>query len=297
MKKEKLNIDEVMCLQMAGMSTAQIMQIDLEKFDRLYDSHPEYEAYLERANSILDRQERLGIISMSCQDADFPKRLIEIGDDCPPVIHCLGNLELLKKEKTVAIIGARAADKQGVNTSYHVAIDYAKDGYVIVSGLAIGCDTAAHRASLAVNGMTIAVVATGLDLIHPKESIGLQKHILNHHGLILSEQPIGVKANPTRLVARNRIQAALSEIVVLAQCPERSGSLHTMRFARKYQKHCFAVDFNIWNDANMGNKTLLDPGLASPIFLHNNEIYYTIEDAKNIITESILKVYTNKRQK
>lgn len=267
MNNEKLNIDEIMALQMAGMTTGEILRTDLDVFDRVYDEHPEYEGYLEKANNILDKQEALGIVSISCQDADFPSRLLMIGDDCPAVIHCLGNLELLKQEKAIAVIGARAADRQGIDAAYEIAHNYAKDCYVIVSGLAIGCDTAAHRASLAVTGATIAVVATGLNLIHPKESISLQKEILANGGLILSEQPLGVKANPTRLIARNRLQAALSNAVILAQCPEHSGSMHTMRFARKYRKQSFAIEFSRWYEQNMGNKILLDSNLAKSIRL------------------------------
>ena len=104
----------------------------------------------------------------------------------------------------------------------------------MVSGLALGCDAAAHRGCLDVKGGTIAIVGNGLDITHPRENKVLEDSILRNDGLMLSEQTIGVKANPTRLVARNRLQAALSEAVILAQCPAQSGSLHTMRFARKY---------------------------------------------------------------
>ncbi len=155
------------------------------------------------------------------------------------------------------MIGARSADAVGLNAAYKVAEDYARRGYVIVSGLALGCDTAAHRAALDTGTGTIAVVATGLDRIHPHESEALQAEILRNGGLILSEQPIGVKANPMRLVARNRLQAALSEAVILAQCPAQSGSLHTMRFAYKYRRKQYAVTFQRWNDTNRGNFNLL----------------------------------------
>lgn len=256
---EKLCIDEVMCLQMAGMSTPEIMRINFLAFNQLYNRNDEYENYLELANSIIDSQEELGIIALSCQGRGFPKRLMAIGRDCPAVIYCLGNRELLYKEKAVAVIGARSADREGIDAAYRVAADYAGRGYVIVSGLAVGCDTAAHRAALDVGGETIAVVATGLNLIHPWESESLQAEILSKGGLILSEQPIDVEANPTRLVARNRLQAALSEEVILAQCPEHSGSLHTMRFARKYHKKRSAVRFPRWNTTNMGNYNLLRP--------------------------------------
>ena len=84
----KLNIDEVMALQMLGLSTKKIMRTDLEAFDKLYDENPELEDYIDKANGVLDRQEGMGIVSISCQDSDFPARLLMIGDDCPAVIHC-----------------------------------------------------------------------------------------------------------------------------------------------------------------------------------------------------------------
>lgn len=260
-----LNADEVMCLQMAGVSTPEIMRMNLQEFDLLYNDNCEYEEYIEKANEILDRQESLGIVSISCHDEDFPARLKAIGRDCPAIIHCLGNIELQKRKDAVAVIGARSADREGLDAAYRIAADYAHRGFVIVSGLAIGCDTTAHRAAIDAGGETIAIVATGLDRIHPHESEALQAAILSHGGLILSEQPIGVKANPTRLVARNRLQAALSSEVILAQCPEQSGSMHTMNFARKYRKKCLAATFPYQTSANAGNYSLLEAGLAKPI--------------------------------
>lgn len=261
----KLNIDEVMALQMLGLSTKKILRTDLQAFDKLYEENPELEDYINKANDILDRQEEMGIVSISCQDPDFPARLLAIGVDCPAVIHCKGNLNLLKADKAVAVIGARAADKEGNEKAYQLGKEYAEKGYVVVSGLALGCDAAAHRGCLDAQGGTIAIVASGLDITHPRENKPLQDAILEHDGLLLSEQVIGVKANPTRLVARNRLQAALSEAVVLAQCPAQSGSLHTMRFARQFRKRSLVATFPRRNQFNDGNYQLLDNSQAQPI--------------------------------
>lgn len=157
----KLNIDEVMALQMLGLSTKKILRTDLKAFDRLYNDNPELEDYIDKANDILDRQEGIGIVSISCQDSDFPARLLAIGEDCPAVIHSKGNIDLLKSDKAVAIIGARAADKEGNEKAYQLGKEYAENGYVIVSGLALGCDAAAHRGCLDAHGGTIAIVARG----------------------------------------------------------------------------------------------------------------------------------------
>lgn len=172
------------------------------------------------------------IITINKEDELFPEAFKAIGEDCPERIYAMGNLDLLKRERMVAIIGSRKATRIGNNKAYDLGVSYAKKGYVVVSGLALGCDASAHRGCMAADGGTIAIVATGLNLVHPRENIPLQEEILQKGGLILSEQPLGVKANPTRLVARNRLQAALSEEIVVAECPEHSGTMHTVRLLR-----------------------------------------------------------------
>ncbi|MCH5214265.1 MAG: DNA-protecting protein DprA [Muribaculaceae bacterium] len=263
--QEKLEIDEVMALQLSGMPVRDIMKCNLDRFEQLLESDSHLNGFLDKANSLLDRQEALGIVSISCQDERYPSRLHAIGADAPALIHCLGNIDLLDEEKAVAIIGARAADKEGNTKAYRLGKEYAEKGYVIVSGLALGCDTSAHIGCLDAGGKTIAIVGNGLDLTHPKENVILQQRILDNGGLLLSEQVIGVKANPTRLVARNRLQAALSEAVILAQCPAQSGSLHTMRFARQYGKSSYAATFPRRTPANAGNYYLLENNLAQPL--------------------------------
>ena len=109
------------------------------------------------------------------------------------------------------------------------------------------------------------LVATGLDKVHPHENIPLQEEILRKGGLILSEQPLGVKANPTRLVARNRLQAALSEEMVVAECPIHSGTMHTVRFAQKYGKAIKAAKFPYDKDENSGNKHIIKTGIGTGI--------------------------------
>ena len=173
------------------------------------------------------------IITINKEDEFFPEAFKAIGEDCPERIYAMGNLDLLKREHMVAIIGSRKATRTGNSKAYDLGISYAKKGYVVVSGLALGCDASAHRGCMAADGGTIAIVATGLNLVHPRENIPLQEEILRKGGLILSEQPLGVKANPTRLVSRNRLQAALSEEVIVAECPKHSGTMHTVRFAQK----------------------------------------------------------------
>jgi DNA processing protein len=205
------------------------------------------------------------ILTINKNDELFPESFRAIGEDCPERIYVMGNLDLLKSEHMVAIIGSRKATRAGNSKAYELGLNYAKKGYVVVSGLALGCDAAAHRGCMAGNGGTIAIVASGLDIVHPYENIPLQEEILRKGGLVLSEQPLGAKANPTRLVARNRLQAALSEEVVVAEYHVHSGTMHTVRFAQKYGKIIKAAKFPYNKEENSGNKYIITTGIGTGI--------------------------------
>ena len=206
--------------------------------------------------------------TITCIDPLFPTEFRKI-PDYPEVLYALGNTDLLVTGHKIAVIGARKADKVGVDAAYRLGYMYAEQRYTVASGLAFGCDAAAHRGCIDAGGKTIAIVATGLDRIFPKEHRDLQESILASGGLVISEQPPGIKANPSRLVARNRLQAALSDFVVVAQCPAKSGTLYTVDFALEYGKPVFAVDFGFCNEFNAGNCLLLSQGVQ-PIH------YYTL---------------------
>ncbi len=255
---------QILCLQLIGYSSKEIFKVNNSFFTEIIKEKENAEELLEKSILLLKKQEKLGIRTIPYYDSEFPDTLKEIGYDCPPLIHLCGNISLLYKD-SVAIIGARQADKKGCETAYTFGAKYAREGYVVISGLALGCDSAAHQGCLAVKGDTIAVVATGLDITHPKENKPLQDLILANGGILLSEQVIGVKANPTRLVARNRLQAALSQKVIVAQCPAESGTMHTVRFAQKYKKEIYASTYKRYDANSSGNKFLIEEGVASPL--------------------------------
>ena len=215
-----LSKEDILCMQYAGMKASQIMSPKL-----MPEEYAEaFEAYIDKAESVMSMQEEYGVITLTFQDDNFPRS----------IIHCIGDLSLLAPTANrIGVIGARAASPIGLRKAYELGNKYAKEGNIIVSGLALGCDKSAHEGCLDADGRTIAIVASGLNITHPIENAPLQQRILENGGLILSEQPFGVKANPTRLVARNRLQAALSSTVILAECPQQSGSMHTMRFVIK----------------------------------------------------------------
>lgn len=206
MKKGILNKEDILCMQYAGMQAMQIMNID-EDSEEYVEA---YAAYIDRAKDVLAMQRERGVVTLIFHNAGFPDSLNKIGSDCPPMIHCLGDSSLLTPAaRRIAIIGARAASPVRNRKAYELGWRLAEERNIIVSGLALGCDKSAHEGCLDAGGKTIAIVASELNIVYPKENAPLQQRILDNGGLILSEQPFGVKANPSRLVARNKLQAAL----------------------------------------------------------------------------------------
>ena len=226
--------------------------------------------------------------TISYSDPLFPDEFKKI-PDCPKALYALGNTDLLVIGRKMAVIGARKADEVGIEAAYKLGIMYAVQGYTVVSGLAFGCDAAAHRGCIDAGGKTIAIVATGLDKVFPKEHKSLQESILATGGLVISEQPPGVKANPSRLVARNRLQAALSDFVVVAQCPAKSGTLYTVDFALRYGRPVFAVDFGFYTEINAGNRQLLSQGVQP---IHYTDLCHDLTQETHIFAGKTRNLYS-----
>lgn len=179
-------------------------------------------------------------------------------------IFVLGDIHLLRRQPLFvqrgAIIGSRKPDDRGRDMAYRLGQYHSSE--IVVSGLASGIDTAAHKGCLDAGGKTIAVVGSGLDIMHPKENIGLQERVVKSGGLIIFEQPEGTKANPRTLIARTRIQMALADKVVVVECERESGTMHVVNFARQFHKPIFALDCE-----RSGNRYLIDNKIATPILL------------------------------
>ena len=157
---------------------------------------------------------------------DYPRHLAELAD-APPMLWAVGDLSLLDR-KSISLVGARNASSLGTRMARHLSTDLGKAGYVIVSGLARGVDTAAHLAALPTG--TIAVMAGGVDVIYPAENAGLARDIAAD-GLLLSEQPMGLQPMARHFPRRNRIISGLSAGVVVVEAAAKSGSLITARDA------------------------------------------------------------------
>ncbi len=169
-------------------------------------------------------------------DADYPTQLSDI-PDAPPLLWLMGDAALLSRPM-IALVGARNASSLGTRMAKSLAADLSEQGYIIVSGLARGVDTAAHLGSL--KGGTLAVMAGGVDVIYPAENTKLASDMLNN-GLRLSEQPIGLIPQARHFPARNRLVSGLSLAVVVVEAAAKSGSLITARTALDQGREVMAV--------------------------------------------------------
>ena len=266
-------LEKFLCLQLLGYTHREIYSLVEQQIDKIDEIVAQSENVYEKAKMLLSKQKECGIHTIHYYAEDYPKHFAQnLGYDAPVLIHLLGDKSLIYREDCITIIGARRADAEGLKAAYHLAHKFASEGHIIVSGLALGCDTNAHRGCLDAGGKTIAIVASGLNITHPKENKSLQEEIIQKGGLILSEQPFGVKANPRRLVARCRMQVVLSQPVIMAQCPILSGTMYAVYFAQEYdgdiwgwENHIYAVEYESYNEKNSGNQFLLEHELAMSI--------------------------------
>ena len=200
--------------------------------------------------------DRLGARIVTSGDPDYPQHLSHI-PAAPPVITMAGG-ENLDWHRTVAIVGARNASAAGAKMTRILATDLAQAGYVVVSGLARGIDTAAHRASLQTG--TIAVLAGGLNCIYPDENIPLASEILGYGGALVTEMPLNWEPRARDFPRRNRLVSGLSLGTVVVEAAKRSGSLITARLALEQNRDVFAVPGSPLDPRAEGGNALIQQG-------------------------------------
>jgi DNA processing protein len=209
----------------------------------------------EEAARELKAARLLGVTFVATGEPDYPRRLQMI-DDAPPLIAVRGRLAALALPM-VAMVGARNASAAGVRFAERLAHDLGQAGLAVVSGLARGIDSAAHRASLATG--TIAVLAGGQDRIYPAEHAGLVENILTD-GAVISEMPLGWEPRARDFPRRNRLISGLSLGVVIVEAAKRSGSLITARLALEQGREVFAVPGSPLDPRAEGTNGLLKQG-------------------------------------
>lgn len=205
----------------------------------------------------LEQLHKAGGVLVMQGDALYPAQLAEL-PDAPLTLSVLGAAETLA-HRQVAIVGNRSASAAGLTWSKHLAAEISRHNVVMTSGMARGIDTAAHEGALAAGGLTVAVVAAGVDNIYPKENAKIRDAIIEH-GCVVSEMPWGMAPSPNLFLRRNRIIAGLSIGVVVSEATRHSGSLVTAEYALNYGREVWAVPGSPSDPRSGGPNWLLKNG-------------------------------------
>lgn len=213
---------------------------------------------MDHAHHILGECERTNQRIITLQDAEYPDRLKNIFDP-PCVLYVRGRLFAFDEEVAIAVVGTRDCTPYGLTVAERLARQLAASGALIVSGLALGADTAAHKGALRAGAPTAAVLGCGLDVVYPRENRYIYEDIAVR-GVLLSEYPPGTPAARGNFPARNRIISGICLGTVIVEAPERSGALITARTALEQGRDVFAVPGNVDAPKSAGTNNLIKEG-------------------------------------
>ena len=221
------------------------------------EDSPKFNAVIES----YEKAKRNGCTIVAYTDDLYPESMRQLALP-PPFFFVRGNADILRHPVYAGIVGSRKCDFYGLQTSRHIAEDIAETGAGIVSGGAEGVDAAAHMGAINAGAPTIAVFGSGLDVPYPSCNLQLFKKITASGGAIISEFLFGEAPQKHNFPYRNRIIAALSNIVIVVQAGARSGSLITASHADKLGKSIFSVPGNIDNPLSAGTNGLIRDGVS-----------------------------------
>jgi len=205
----------------------------------------------------MEKLDRYGVKALTWHDHDYPSRLKEIYD-YPPILYVRGSL-LPEQEWYLAVVGTRRATVYGRQVTEEIVADLARSKITIVSGLAKGIDSIAHRSALEAGGRSVAVFASGLDIVYPSENADLARSIIRQ-GALISEYPLGTKPKADNFPRRNRIMSGLSLGVLVVEADETSGAMITARLALEQNREVLAVPGSILSPASRGTNHLIQEG-------------------------------------
>ena len=241
----------------AGLSAATILEQQCDERRRRNPASPDVAQLRSRAVIAIERGRRAGLLAVAWSEPTYPLALAAIVDPSP-VLWLRGEVGVLAAP-AVAVVGSRAGSPYALAVAERLSAELAERGIVVVSGLARGVDSAAHRGALAARGQTLAVLGCGADLVYPREHASLAVEIAGA-GALVSELVPGTSPHPRFFPQRNRIISGLSRAVLLVEAGEKSGSLITARCALEQGRDVLAVPGNVLNGRNRGGHALLRDG-------------------------------------
>lgn len=211
----------------------------------------------ERADKELAKADAAGVAIITADDPDYPGQLLNTPD--PPLFLYIRGSLLPGDGSAVAMVGTRTPTHYGLTVTHRMSYELASRKITVVSGMARGIDTQAHKGALAAKGRTIAVLGCGIDTAYPRENKGLMEEIVRS-GAVVTENPFGTKPESGYFPARNRIISGLAAGTVIIEAAEDSGSLITADYALKQGRKLFAVPGNISSHVSRGTNSLIKQG-------------------------------------
>ncbi len=247
------------------MASGMLDEQTAEKFiynRKNFDLHKEYEEFLSSPFSFITMENKA-----------YPDKLLNIYDK-PYGLFYLGKLPDFKR--AISIVGARRCSAYGKRMAGEIGKALGEKGYTVISGLARGIDAYSHRGCLDGNGNTVAVLGSGCDVIYPRDNHLLYEDIVKSGGAIISEYQMGTSPTPMNFPRRNRIVSALSDVVVVIEARDKSGSLITADFALEQGKDIYVVPGRVGDSLSFGTNKLISQGAG--IIYDTNQFVKDIMD-------------------
>lgn len=245
-----------------ALSKASIEDAKVKRFSK-YD----IQDAIEKADEIIKKCEMNDIGIITYLDKDYPKKLRAISDP-PTVLYYKGDIKYLNELYSVAIIGTREPTEYGMKIARNLGESFGKRDYVVISGLALGCDSGGHEGCLAVGGKTVAIMAGGLDKIYPAKNKTLAQAILDNGGALISEYPPYTGTFKNYFIERDRLQSGLSDGVLVVETGLKGGTNHTVQYAIEYKRVLACYNhptIYLTEEKTFGNQKLIKDGKAMAV--------------------------------
>lgn len=251
---------------------------------------------LSEVDEIIAKCNALGYDILDISENSYPHSLLSI-EDPPAVLYVHGKIPDVDNLDTVSIIGTRKATLYGIRTAFELGANLSSEGFVVVSGGALGIDCAAHRGVLQSDGITVCVLGCGIDYDYLRENKAMRTHIAEK-GAVISEYPPGTSPSPRNFPQRNRIISGLSQGLVVVEAPKASGSMITVNLALSQNKDVFSVMGNVDSPYSEGTNILIKDG-AIPVTSFEDvlEFYRGVNErlnAKRKFSDDVIKAVPTK---
>lgn len=240
-------------------------RLELMAYQEYFSNKDLVNEALFKADTILEKNKSLDIKTTFYTDKNYPKELSKI-DNSPAIIYYRGAEFSEVSEFAIACVGTRKPTRLSYRAVNYLVPQWVNNNCSIISGLACGVDKLSHQSCISAGGKTVAVLAHGLDIVYPKENKTLADRILSSGGILMSEYPVGTKADKFRFVNRNRLIVGLSKAVVIYECDAKGGTMYNVDFATQQKKPIFCPDVGEGIlDIQTGTKKLIDENIADVI--------------------------------